>query len=78
MSLNHSPEKEARWDINTFANHFAEKGVVNAYALDGGQTGEVLINNEPYNYIDYGAERLVSDILYFATSLPEEWEETVK
>lgn len=70
MGLNHSNEKQARWDINTFATHFAEKGVQTAYTLDGGQTGELVFNGQPYNYIDFGAERLVSDIVYFATALP--------
>ena len=70
MSLNHSNEKQARWDINTFARHFAEKGVENGYALDGGQTSEIVFQGEPYNYIDFGAERLVSDIIYFATAVP--------
>ena len=72
MSLNHSNEKQARWDINTYAQHFAEKGVKSAYALDGGQTSEIVFQGEPYNYIDFGAERLVSDIIYFATAIPSE------
>ena len=72
LSLNHSNEKEARWTVSTFAQHFAEQGVQTAYCLDGGQTGEVVFRGEPYNYIDFGSERLVSDILYFATALPEE------
>ena len=72
MSLNHSPEKEARWTVNTFAQHFAEQGVITAYCLDGGQTGEVVFKGEPYNYIDFNKERQVSDIIYFATALPEE------
>ena len=72
MGLNHSPEAEARWSINKFAVHFGEKGVVNAYALDGGQTGELVFRGVPYNHIDYGKERLVSDIIYFASALPEE------
>ena len=71
MSLNHSPQKEARWDTYTFAVHFASKGVEKAYCLDGGQTGEVVFQHEPYNYMDYGVERTVSDILYFCTALPE-------
>ena len=71
MSLNHGSE-EARWTVNQFAEHFAEKPVITAYCLDGGQTGEVVFRNEPYNYIDFGAERTVSDIIYFATAIPEE------
>ena len=71
MVLSHSPEKEARWTVNTFAQHFAEKGVITAFCLDGGQTGEVVFRGEAYNHIDFGAERLVSDIIYFASALPE-------
>lgn len=71
MSLNHAPEMAARWTVNTFAEHFGEKGVRNAYCLDGGQTGELVFQGEPFNHIDFGAERLVSDILYFASALPE-------
>ncbi len=72
MSLNHSPEKEARWTVTTFAQHFAEKGVERAYCLDGGQTGELVFQGQPFNHIDFGTERLVSDIFYFASAIPAE------
>ena len=49
-----------------------DKGCENAYALDGGQTAEIVWKGVPYNFIDYGNERAVSDIIYFATALPEE------
>ena len=68
MSLNHGSQ-EARWTVTQFAQHFAEKPVQTAYCLDGGQTGEVVFRGEPYNYIDFGLERPVSDLLYF-TRLP--------
>ncbi len=48
------------------------KGCENAYALDGGQTAEMVIQNRVFNAIDYGNERMVSDIIYFGTALPEE------
>lgn len=70
MSVNHSQDREARWSVNTFAQHFGEKNVINAYCLDGGQTGEIVFQGQPYNYIDFGKERQVSDIIYFATALP--------
>ena len=69
MSLNHGSH-EARWTVTQFAEHFAEKPVRTAYCLDGGQTGEVVFRGEPYNYIDFGVERTVSDILWFATAVP--------
>ena len=68
MSLNHGSH-EARWNVTQFAQHFAEKPVRTAYCLDGGQTGELVFRGEPYNYIDFGMERTVSDILWFATAV---------
>lgn len=46
----------------------------NAYCLDGGQTSEILFLGEPFNHIDNvngGGERAVSDIIYFASAIPE-------
>ena len=71
MSLNHSPERAARWTVNQFAREMYNKGLISAYCLDGGQTSEIVFRGQPYNYIDYGAERGVSDIIYFATAIPD-------
>ena len=74
MSLNHSPEKAALWTVDRFAEAFYDKGVPNAYCLDGGQTSEILFRGEPFNHIDNvngGGERAVSDIIYFASAVPE-------
>ena len=70
MSLNHG-NQEARWTINQFAQHFAERPVQTAYTLDGGQTQEIYFCGSCYNYMDFGVERPVSDIIYFATAIPE-------
>ena len=56
--------------LPVFAQYMHEKGVVNAYNLDGGQTGEIVINNEIINHIDFGEERTVSDMMFFATAMP--------
>ena len=69
MSLNHAPEKAGCWTVNEFARHFGEKGVKNAYCLDGGQTGEMVFQGRPYNHVDFGEERRVSDCIYFASAL---------
>ena len=71
LSVNHSPESAALWTVNDVAQVFYDRGVPNAYGLDGGQTSEILFQGEPFNHIDYGAERVVSDILYFASAIPE-------
>lgn len=44
------------------------KGCVKAYALDGGQTAQLWMNGRILNHIDYGTERPVSDIFYFASA----------
>ena len=71
MSLNHSAQREARWTVNTFGERMYERGLQQAYCLDGGQTSEIVWRGAPFNYIDFGGEREVSDIMYFATAIPE-------
>ena len=71
MSLNHSAYKEARWTVNTFGERMYERGLQQAYCLDGGQTSEIVWRGAPFNYIDFGGEREVSDIMYFATAIPD-------
>lgn len=71
MSLNHSNEKQARWTVNQFGERMYERGLQQAYCLDGGQTSEIVWRGSPFNYIDFGGEREVSDIMYFATAIPE-------
>ena len=71
MSADHA-EQQSRWTVQEFAEHFARKPVQVAYGLDGGQTGECVFQGEPYNHVDYGQERTVSDIIYFASAIPSE------
>lgn len=55
-----------------FAQRVAETGCRQAYAVDGGQTTTVVMNNEVRNHVNYGSERPISDIIYFATAKPTE------
>lgn len=55
-----------------FANYVAETGCLQAYAVDGGQTATVVMNNEVRNHVNYGSERPISDIIYFSTAKPTE------
>ena len=57
-------------NLRTFARHLAEQGIKKAYTLDGGQTATIVMNNKVFNTVSYGAERDISDIIYFATALP--------
>lgn len=47
-------------------------GCTNAYTLDGGQTATIHFNNKVFNNVSYGNERQISDIIYFATAVPEQ------
>ena len=52
------------------ADAMIAKGCVKAYALDGGQTATTVFNNQLINPVQFGWEREISDIIYFATALP--------
>lgn len=56
--------------IVSFANHLYDMGIQTAYALDGGQTATIVTGDELMNHVDYGGERKISDIIYFATAIP--------
>lgn len=78
MTVNHT-DGRPRANVNQFGQYMYEKGCIKAYNLDGGQTSEIVMNGKPVNYIDFGAERTVSDIIYFASALPEsEWQSSVQ
>ena len=55
-----------------FAEVLQSKGVRFAYNLDGGQTATLMFNKKIINKVAYGGTRPVSDILYFATAIPED------
>ena len=51
------------------ADIMGEKGCINAYNFDGGQSGTLLFDGQVYNEIAYkGVERPMSDIIYFASA----------
>lgn len=59
---------------NELAVIMADKKCRIAYNLDGGQSTTMVFNNRLYNVVSDGGERTMTDILYFATSMPEsEW-----
>lgn len=63
--------------IHTFAKNVAALGVQTAYALDGGQTGAIVMNKKLMNPISLSKNRAISDCVFFATALtPPTTEET--
>ena len=57
--------------LYTFAQTLVSQGIEHAYTLDGGQTATIVMNDQVVNHVSYGAERYISDIIYFATAIPE-------
>jgi exopolysaccharide biosynthesis protein len=57
--------------IPQFARRLQETGCIKAYTLDGGQTGVIAMNGIMMNPKQYGSQRKISDIFYFATALPD-------
>ena len=57
--------------VAEFGLRLQEMGIPTAYALDGGQTAAIVMNNQLINTVSYGSQREISDIIYFATALPQ-------
>lgn len=57
--------------IPQFAEKMEDFGCEKAFALDGGQTAIIVMNDQLVNRPDFGTQRTVSDIIYFATAIPE-------
>lgn len=58
--------------VTQMADVLVDMGVPTAYALDGGQTAAIVINDQLINKVSYGAQREISDIIYFATAIPDD------
>ena len=56
------------WD---FTRVLVSYGVDKAYALDGGQTTVIAMDGDLVTSVDFGYQRQISDIIYFATALPD-------
>ena len=60
-----------RHKVRDFAKFIQELGCKTAYALDGGQTTAIVMDDELITLPDYQTQRRISDIIYFATALPD-------
>lgn len=57
--------------VARFQKVIATVGAKMAYCLDGGQTAAVVMNDQLINRPAKGEQRRISDIIYFATAVPE-------
>ena len=71
MNINWDGDRP-RATVHELGRYIHSKNVQKAYTLDGGQTSEIVMMGKPINHVDFGSERIVSDIIYFATAIPEE------
>ena len=73
MTVNLSPDEGYRntLTITELADFMMRIGAKQAYALDGGQTAALVMHDRLVNRPDYGTQRKISDIIYFATAIPE-------
>lgn len=58
--------------IHVFAAVIDTFGCEKAYTLDGGQTGSIAMDGKLMNPVQSGSQRPISDIIYFATAIPDE------
>ena len=75
MTSGYSEKTSPPENLDAFIDILLTKNLKNVYNLDGGQTAEIVINNEAYNQIDYGGERQVSDMIYYVTAVPGKTDE---
>lgn len=71
MTVNFEGPCQVTCKLSSAAQYIYDKGVRNAYTLDGGQTSSMVFNGELVNRVDWGNERTMSDIIYFASAVPE-------
>ena len=72
MTINcESPDHYVYVTLRQAADSMLAHNCYNAYTLDGGQTGSILIGGKLINPVQFGYERQMSDIFYFATAIPD-------
>lgn len=54
------------------ADYLGQLGCTQAFNLDGGNSAEMVFGEKTYKGMPGGAERPLSDIIYFATAVPEQ------
>lgn len=57
--------------LRAAADEMLARGCEKAYALDGGQTATTAFGGALVNPVQFGWEKPISDIIYFASALPE-------
>ena len=75
LTLNMNCELPHHWFLATLrsaADAMIKRGCIKAYALDGGQTATTVVNGKLINPVQFGEQRLISDVIYFCSAVPRE------
>ncbi len=78
MNINHGPYGTETYNLATLrqeADAMLARGCRKAYALDGGQTATTVFGGTLINPVQFGEEKPISDIIYFASALGGERKE---
>ncbi len=78
MNLNTDPHRPLYThlpNLRETADAMLSRGCLKAYTLDGGQTASTVFHYELINPVQFGVEKEISDIIYFASAMPAETEE---
>ena len=67
-----SPDYYVYVTLRQAADSMIAHGCYNAYTLDGGQTGSIVLGGQLINPVQFGFERAQSDCYYFASAIPNE------
>ena len=70
VTVNEQGSLEETPTITEFRDVVYTFNVRHAYALDGGQTAVIAMNDKLINRVHFGYQRKISDIIYFATAMP--------
>ena len=70
IAANHERSYWNYQTIHELAFYVEQLGCQKAYTLDGGNTGTITMNGQVINRTEFGYERILSDIIYFGTAIP--------
>ncbi len=74
MNINCDRPGTAYYNLATLrqaADAMLARGCIKAYTLDGGQTATTAFHGELINPVQFGWEKPISDVIYFATAVPD-------
>lgn len=70
VCANHEGSHKSSLTISKFASVLETFGADKFYTLDGGQTGAIALNDKQINTPWHGEQRTITDVIYFATAVP--------